>query len=441
MTMQPSRAFPAQERQDAAPLRVAYLINQYPKVSHTFIRREILALEERGWRVARFALRGWQESLPDASDQAEQTRTRYLLRAGGKPLLAAGIATLLQQPLRSLRSLRGALRRARHSQRPWPIHLVYFLEACLLARWMRAAKVQHLHAHFGTNGSEVALIAAELAGLPFSFTVHGPEEFDRPEALALGAKAEAAAFVATVSEFGRSQMMRWTPPAVWERLQVVRCGLDAGFFPAAPSAVPDTVQLVCVGRLCEQKGQLLLIDALAQLLRSGVQARLVLAGDGELRPEIEARIARHGLAHAVEITGWISSARVAELILAARALVLPSFAEGLPVVLMEAMALGRPVLSTYVAGIPELVEPGRNGWLVAAGDVQALASALREVLAAPLPQLTAMGREGHARVRTQHAIDHQAGLLADHFARSIDLHAGVPADSARTTIPRLSRAA
>jgi glycosyltransferase involved in cell wall biosynthesis len=438
MSTQQSRGTPDQGQPDARKQRVAYLVNQYPKVSHTFIRREILALERLGGQVERFALRGWQDLLPDGADQVEQARTRYLLRRGVLPLFGAGLATALRQPRQALRSLRGVMQRARFSQRPWPIHLIYFLEACLLARWLREARVSHLHAHFGTNSSEVALVAAELGGLPFSFTVHGPEEFDRPEALALGAKAEAAAFVATVSEFGRSQMMRWTSASAWDRLQVVRCGLEAAFFPDIATLPPDNLQLVCVGRLCEQKGQLVLIDALARLLRSGVAARLVLAGDGELRGAIEARIQQRGIRDAVEITGWISSDRVAELILASRALVLPSFAEGLPVVLMEALALGRPVVSTYVAGIPELVEPGRSGWLVPAGDVESLTAAMRQVLSTPLADLADMGRHGQLRVRELHSVDGQAALLARHFANSMEAQSTAAQQPAVAASPRLS---
>lgn len=220
-----------------------------------------------------------------------------------------------------------------------------------------------MHAHFGTNSTEVVMLANVLGGPAYSFTVHGPEEFDKPQFLHMGEKVRRAAFVAAVSSYGRSQLYRWVAHEHWGKVKVVHCGLERGFHDVAPVNVPCAPRLVCVGRLCEQKGQLLLLEAAHRLAAQSIDFELVLAGDGEMREEIGALIARHGLQAQVRITGWISSAQVREEILAARALVLPSFAEGLPVVIMEAMALRRPVLTTYVAGIPELVRPGENGWL------------------------------------------------------------------------------
>src|SRR5439155_26884638 len=211
--------------------------------------------------------------------------------------------------------------------------------------------------------------------------VHGPEEFDHPEALALDEKIEHAAFVVAVSSFGRSQLYRWCPPAQWGKIRVVHCGVDASFLGGDPVPVPDVPRVVCVGRLAEQKGQILLLRALAVLAAEGITCELVLAGDGPLRPAIEAETARLRLAGCVRITGWLDGAAVRREIESARGLVLPSFAEGLPVVLMEALALGRPVVSTFVAGIPELVRDGVHGWLVPAGDVDALAGAVGELLA------------------------------------------------------------
>jgi glycosyltransferase involved in cell wall biosynthesis len=173
-----------------------------------------------------------------------------------------------------------------------------------------------------------------------------------------------------------------------------------------------------VGRLCEQKGQALLVEAVRLLASRGVEFELVLAGDGEMRAELERLIAAFSLQERVRITGWISSARVREEMLAARVLVLPSFAEGLPVVLMEAMALGRPVVTTYVAGIPELVLAGECGWLIPAGDVQALAAAIEDVLARAPDALQAMGDAGRRRVLARHDADVEAAKLAALFQRA-----------------------
>lgn len=401
-------------------MRIGYFINQYPKVSHTFIRREIAALERQGVQVQRYALRGWDAEVQDPEDRLDLQRTRHVLRGGAAGLLLGAARDLLVHPARGWRALRMALALARHADRPWPYHLVYLAEACRLRRWLAEDGIDHVHAHFGTNSTEVVLLAHLLGGPRFSFTVHGPEEFDKPQFIALDRKAAEAAFVVAISSYGRSQLWRWLPAAQWPKVQVVHCGLEAGFFlPIAEVAAQPVPRLVCVGRLCEQKGQLLLIEAAAQLAARHVDFELVLAGDGEMRPDVEAAIRRHGLQDRVRITGWIGSAQVRSELLAARALVLPSFAEGLPVVLMEAMSLGRPVVTTGVAGIPELVRDGVDGWLVPAGDGAALGDALQACLQAPPERLQAMGQAARERVQARHAIDPQAARLKALFAQAV----------------------
>jgi glycosyltransferase involved in cell wall biosynthesis len=308
---------------------------------------------------------------------------------------------------------------SRGSDRPLAIHLAYLAEACRIAGWLAKQQVQHLHAHFGTNPAEIACMVAELIGIKFSFTVHGPEEFDKPLSLHLGEKVRRASFAIAVSSFGASQLRRWAETADWPKIRVVHCGLDDSFFADDAGRSPSGNQLVCVGRLCEQKGQMLLIQAAAELARRGRQFQLVLAGDGEMRAEIEKLVSGLGLEDKVRITGWISGDDVRAQILASRALVLPSFAEGLPVVIMEALALGRPVLSTYVAGIPELVRNGENGWLVPAGDMMLLADALDEVLSASDSVLESMGKRGKQLVLQRHSAAIEAAKLADHFRASM----------------------
>jgi colanic acid/amylovoran biosynthesis glycosyltransferase len=401
----------------ASPMRVAYLVNQYPKVSHSFIRREILALERRGVEVLRYASRGWADTLADPADAAEREKTRYLLGHGVGGLVVPVLRTALTRPLRFARALRLALGLAVHADRPLAYHLSYLAQACLLREWLQAARASHLHAHFGTNPAEVALLVHALGGPAYSFTVHGPEEFDKPESLHLAEKIRDAAFVVAISSYGRAQLSRWAGQEDACRIAVVHCGLDAAFHAGAPADPDVSARLVCVGRLCEQKGQLLLVEAVARLVRGGSPLHLVLAGDGEQRGAIEALIEREGLAGHVRITGWISSEQVRDELLAARALVLPSLAEGLPVVIMEAMALRRPVLSTFVAGIPELVRDGEEGWLVPAGDLDALVAAIATCLASPPADLARLGSAGRARVLERHDIDVEAGKLARLFAR------------------------
>lgn len=396
-------------------MKITYLINQYPKVSHSFIRREILALEKQDFEVQRVAVRGWDGDLVDEEDFHERSRTRYILQVGFMKLLFATIASFFAAPGRFWEVLRLAIKMGLRAERPLPIHLIYLAEACCMVPWMREAGSQHIHAHFGTNSAEVAMFASMLSGIPYSITIHGSEEFDKPEFLWLNEKIRRSAFVAGVSSFGRSQIYRWASYADWPKVMVVHCGIEPAFHAGPPVLVTSPNRLVCVGRLCEQKGQLLLINAVHQIVKKGIDVELVLAGDGEMRAPIEALIAELGLQTRVRITGWISGDVVREELLAARGMVLPSFAEGLPVVVMEAMALRRPVLSTYIAGIPELVRPGETGWLFTAGDVDALVEALEEFLETPIATLQQMGETAYHRVIERHSSDTEATKLAKLF--------------------------
>jgi colanic acid/amylovoran biosynthesis glycosyltransferase len=396
-------------------MRVAYLVNQYPKVSHSFIRREIRALEKLGVAVERISLRKSGEELVDAEDRLESEQTYVVLSGGTSGLLFGMISCLATCPLALFRAVRLTALLARRVPRSWK-HWAYLAEAAALTSKYRAAPPAHIHAHFGTNSATVALLWSSLSGIPFSFTAHGPEEFDRPEALGLDIKIARARFVVAISNFGCSQLMRWCPSDQWEKLHVVHCGVDDSFLdPSKSSPVPDVRRVVCVGRLCEQKGHGILVEAAARLLAEGESFELVLVGDGPLRSQIEALARDRGLNGRLRITGWKSGLEVTQEVLAARVLVLPSFAEGLPVVLMEALALRRPVISTYVAGIPELVAPGVCGWLVPAGSVTALCEALRSAFRTPIERLEAMGEMGALRVRQDHCALTEAGKLRELF--------------------------
>lgn len=398
--------------------KIVYLVNQYPKVSHTFIRREILALETLGLNVMRLSVRGWENELPDPVDEQERQKTRYLLRQGVGSLLWSGMKVFMQRPATFLNTLFVALRMGVRADRAWPFHLIYLLEACKALEWLQQDNIEHFHAHFGGNSTEVAMLIRLLGGPPYSFTVHGPEEFDKPEFIHLGAKVKHSAFTVAITSYCRSQIFRWIPYSQWHKVQVVRCGIDAAFHENLPDTFPAEPRLVCIGRLCEQKGQLILLEAALKLKLKKISFSLVLAGDGEMRPEIERQIDAMGLRKHVQVTGWISSAQVREEILKSRAMVLPSFGEGLPVVIMEAMALRRPVISTYIAGIPELVQAGQNGFLCPAGDVDALALQMELCLTAPTETLVHMGFLAQQAVLAQHSVDIEAGRLAHLFSNS-----------------------
>lgn len=283
--------------------------------------------------------------------------------------------------------------------------------------WLRDFGASHVHAHFGTNSAEVAMLVHALGGPTYSFTVHGPEEFDKPQFFGLAEKVRGAAFVVAISSFCSSQLFRWVEHSHWPRIHVVHCGLEPSFYEGVAAAPSMSRRLVSVGRLNEQKGQQLLIEAAHRLASDGIEFELVLAGDGEMRPQIETMIREYGLVNRVKITGWISGDEVRREILAARGLVLSSFAEGLPVVLMEAMSLRRPVLATYVAGIPELVRPGENGWLVPAGSMEDLARAMAELLSCSESELARLGDAARRRALERHSIEVESAKLAALFRR------------------------
>jgi len=397
-------------------LKIAYLVNTYPRGSQTFIRREILAMERLGWQVTRFAMRSDRDALVDPADIAEDARTHHLLSLGARRLLTSALGWMARHPRGSLRALRLALACGKRGAGGvagtggYLKHLIYWGEAAHLARMCTEDRIPHLHAHFGTNSATVAMLAAEMGGAGYSFTVHGPEEFDAPHALSLGEKADRARFTVAISSFGRSQLCRWTRMETWPHLHVVHCGIEPWRF-AEPAPLPEGgPHLVAIGRFSEQKGFGLLIEALALALPDLPHLHLTLVGDGELRPLFEADIDRRGLGDHITLTGWLDEARVRQALGAAQALVVPSFAEGLPMVIMEAMAAGRPVIATAIAGIPELVTPD-TGWLVPAGDAAALADAIRTLAATPPQQLSAMGHAGRLRVLDRHDIDKEAEKL------------------------------
>jgi glycosyltransferase involved in cell wall biosynthesis len=263
------------------------------------------------------------------------------------------------------------------------------------------------------------MLASALSGIPYSLTIHGPSIFQAPERWALGAKIRRSAFTVCISDFTRSQCMLQVPHTEWDRLHVVRCAPDAAFLEEAPTPPATRPRLVWVGRLSEAKAVPLLLAAARRLTADGVDFELVMVGDGPLRKLVEAELAGE-LAGRVRLAGWLPAADVKREIAGSRALVMPSFAEGLPMVVMEALALGRPVVGTCIAGIPELVEPGVNGWLVPAGSCERLAAALREAVEAPPERLAAMGRAGRQAVERLH-----------HPAREIEKLEALLAGSAR----------
>lgn len=392
-------------------MKLAYLVNQYPSISHSFIRREIEALERRGIEIVRYTIRSSVHGEIAGEDRREAEKTRRIVGVPSLPLVAAFMESALTRPLTSFAAAATAFRFGFRSESGLMRHAFYAAEALILASWLRREQISHVHAHFGTNSATVAMLAARINAGSFSFTVHGPEEFDKPPLIALPQKIMAASFVAAVSSYGMSQLRRLVPPEYWDRIRIVPCGVEKSFYEGDAPPPPAEARFVCVGRLCEQKGQLTLIEAAAEVKRRGGRFHLVFVGDGEMRGDIEAAIAKNDLSDEVELAGWKTPAEVRAEIEKSRAFILPSYAEGLPVSIMEAMTLSRPVISTYVAGVPELVVPGETGWLAPAGDARKLADAMMAAIASSPERLAEMGRAGRRRAIERHDIDEIAARL------------------------------
>ena len=400
-------ASPTDATDSHRPMRLAYLTTTYPEVSHTFIRREILEIERLGYEIERVAIREPDSTLVDPDDIAEVEDTYYCLANLKHDLLPA----LAINPLRLLRALWMTFQMGRVSHRGMLVNFAYFIEALPLTKRLVDREVDHVHVHFGTNAAAVARLVKALGGPTFSMTIHGPAELDSAIGFALGAKIEESEFVIAITDYCGAQLRRWVHHGHWHKIRVVHCAIEESLLDKATPVAPLSRTLVCVGRLSAQKGQLLLIDAVRRVIEDGGDMKLVLAGDGEMRPEIEERIKEYDLESHVEITGWIDGNEVARRLESCRTMILPSFAEGLPVVIMEAFAMQRPVLSTYIAGIPELVVPGENGWLVPAGSVEAIHTAIHEILDTPTEELIKMGKAGAIAVRERHHLPTEVSRL------------------------------
>ncbi len=381
--------------------RLAYLTTAYPYVSHTFIRREIIGLELLGYRIDRIAIRAG-ETVIDPDDVTEDEKTLHLLGQSKGWLLKHALRGAILARVSLLRALAAAWRLNGASERGLVRHLAYVIEALCLLAYLRRQRIEHVHVHFGTNAAAVAMLVKLMGGPSYSMTIHGPDEFDAPIGLSMGWKVRESLFTVAITHFCDAQLRRWVGAADWGKLHVVGCTVGEEWLEAARPVDEDAKDIVCVGRLSEQKAQLVLVDALAEAVAGGFSGRLVLVGDGPLRGEIEGRIRELDLAARVHITGWADASLVRQCLLDARILVLSSFAEGLPVVIMEAMALQRPTVCTSIMGIPELVIPGENGWLAVTGDATALAEAILEADRTPLERLREMGRASQERIRAEH---------------------------------------
>jgi glycosyltransferase involved in cell wall biosynthesis len=392
--------------------RIAYLTGEYPRATDTFIQREVAALRARGLTVETCSIRRTGAGHHTGPEQkAEAAGTFHVLEATRAPrrLIAAHLAAW-RRPRAWLRALRLAWRTSPGGIRPTLYQLIYLAEAAVLAQHLRARGLTHLHNHIAMSSCTVAMLASEMSGISYSFTLHGPDIFYAPHRWRLDEKIARARFVACISHFARSQAMAFSSPEHWGKLHVVHCGVDPARYDGPAPEAP--AHLLFVGRLAAVKGVPVLLEAMQGLIADHPGLRLTLVGDGPERGALEARAG--GLRGPVEFVGYKSQGEVAALLREATALVLPSFAEGLPVVLMEALAARVPVVATRIAGVAELVEEGVSGLLVAPGDPVALRDALARLLADPALRAR-MGEAGRARVVAAFDSAREAAWLAALF--------------------------
>lgn len=405
-------------------IRIAYLANRYPMISMTFILREVRTLRRIGFDILTASI-----NLPDhghnqltAVEQEEVAMTYYVKKDGVTGALKAHLYTLLTQPLSYLRGLFFALRLGQWDLKKILYGFFYFVEAVMIGQWMRREQCSHLHVHLGTAGATVGLIAKRTFPITFSFTTHGPQDFYDTSGYYLTKKVIEASFVCCISHFTRSQLMMLSHPSHWDKLEVSRLGIDPAIFTPRPfREKPDPIEILCIGRLVPEKGQSILIKAVAHLIDKGHKLRLRLVGDGSERERLEEQVKQLGVTEQVILEGSVNQDRIRTFYNQADIFVLASFAEGLPVVLMEAMSMEIPCVTTNITGIPELITSGNDGILVAASDVNGLANAIALLMDKPNLRHK-IGKEGRQRVLEHYELQKNTERLANIFRRRLTIY-------------------
>jgi len=410
---------------EAQPWRLVYLLSCYPAISHTFFLNEIMELRKHGCTVEVASINPpdrMRAQMP-AAEAEEVKKTFYIKSRGALGAAAVAAKTLLLRPGVFIRGLTAALRLGNWDPRATLYALFYFAEALILGDWMRLRGLRHLHIHFCGPVATVGMIASTSWGFSYSLTVHGPDEFYDVEKFYLRQKIERARFILCISDFCRSQLMRIAAPEHWEKMHVVRLGIDPDvFFPMRKQIEPleKPLEILCVGRLVPCKGQLILLRACALLLASGYSFRVRLVGAGPDLEHLHAYAEQKGIP--VVFEGAKSHDETRRLLGRADIFALASFAEGVPVALMEAMAMEIPCVSTRIAGIPELIRDGLDGLLVPASSAEALASALERLIEEPSLRRS-LGVAGCKRALGLYNLPQNVSLLArvfrDHVPNSL----------------------
>ena len=402
-------------------LRIGYLISRYPAISHTFILREVLALRERGMVIETASINAPDRS-PErltAQERLEAERTFYVKRAGPMAASLALLGRLLRTPLRFCRAVVFAARLAGLDLRQLAYCGFYLVEAALLADWMRSRALTHLHVHFATPAATVALLLHRLAPVTFSLTVHGPDEFYDVPGYYLSQKVADAAFVCAIGLYARSQLMKLGPAALWHKVEVTPLGVDGALFaPRSTRRSEQPFEILCVGRLVPAKGQHILLSAVSQLRDDQRHFLLRLVGDGPDRAALQQQVQSLDLSNYVRFEGAVNQDDIRVFYESADVFALASFAEGIPVVLMEAMSMEIPCIATWITGIPELIRHEVDGLLVGPSDAAGLADALTSLMDDEGLRIS-LGRAGRRRVLDRYSLGTNIGTLAGVFERRL----------------------
>lgn len=401
---------------------IAYLVSRYPFISHTFILREVTAMRTLGFTIEVASINDPDrpgEALTE-EERSEAERTYYVKREGPARTMLAHACFLTASPIAYFRGIWFALGLGRTDIRALLYQLFYFAEAVLVARWMKRRDLRHLHVHFATPAASVALIASRLSVVTLSITVHGPDEFYDVSGYHLREKIDGASFLCAIGNFARSQLMRLSAPESWNKFEIVPVGVDpARFTPRPDPGDTSPFEILCVGRLVPTKGQHVLLAASERLTAEGRKILVRFVGDGPDGAALELDTRRRGLTNCVRFEGAVNQDRICDFYGRAGAFVLPSFAEGIPVVLMEAMAMKIPCVTTFVNGIPELIRDGLEGLLVPPSDDVSLAAAIGRLIDDPALR-ERLGESARARVVDRHDLRRNAERLADIFRRRLE---------------------
>lgn len=409
-------------------MKIAYLCSEYPGVSHTFVLREVNALRELGMDIDTFSVRRSERLLAEA-DRAADRSTYAILPPRWTDLLRSHLHLLRRRPRAYLSTLALAVRLSPSGLRGLLWQLFYLTEAVVLWDQCDRRRIRHIHVHLANVAADVALLAAH-AGTQveptepwsWSLTIHGPFEFYDVSRFRVAEKVAQAKFVVCISDYARSQLMALSHVAEWGKLHVIHVGIPIVQFTRGEDEPRSDGRILFIGRLVAVKGQAVLLEAIARLLDRGRSLDCVIAGDGPERADLEALAVRLGIAARVAFPGAVGQDDIHAMYADAAIFCLPSFAEGVPGVLMEAMAMELPVVSTRITGIPELVEDGRSGFLVAPGRADELADVLERLLLDP--ELRArMGAAGREKVvhefNTQTSACALCELFADYLPTSV----------------------